>query len=162
MMTMRLRQPGLLLIAVITAFAVVCVAEDAGTRFTPLAQSAQVLIEGARTPEGLTLRFERTTGGTALPVSELSATLDGKSLPLTRAADGTWKVPLPSATPAGKLELQVGHDGIRELLSGAPPAPVAAAAPAEAPGASHKQIWWWVLNIGIVLVAVIAVSRRMS
>jgi hypothetical protein len=161
---MRLYQLGLFLIAALSAAAAVRAADDATAHFAPLAQSAQVLIEGVRTAQGMTLRFQRTTGGTALPVSELSATLDGKPLPLTRGTDGTWQLPLPAASGAGKLELLVSHDGIRELLSSTPPAsvPAAAAAPAEAASASHKQIWWWVLNIGIVLVAVIAVSRRMS
>jgi hypothetical protein len=157
---MRLRRLSLL--AALAAITGVCAADDA-LHFAPLVQSAQVLIEAARTPQGLTLRFERTTGGTALPVSELSATLDGKPLAVTRSGDGTWQLPLPAAAAAGKLEFAVGHDGIRELLSGAPPAAApTASAPPEAASASHKQIWWWVLNIGIVLVAVIAVSRRMS
>ena len=33
---------------------------------------------------------------------------------------------------------------------------------ASALSASHKQLAWWILNIVIVLIAVIAISRRMS
>jgi hypothetical protein len=27
---------------------------------------------------------------------------------------------------------------------------------------SHKQLFWWILNIAIVAIAAIAISRRMS
>jgi len=58
----------------------------------------------------------------------------------------------------------VAHDGIREVLDGTVAA--AAAAPAAAGGGGllrdHKQLAWWILNIAIVLIAVMAISRRMS
>jgi hypothetical protein len=77
----------------------------------------------------------------------------------------------------GTLDVTVMHDGIRELLqatipwpkAAAPaPAPAAARAPAAAPtpGAGgtgvHRQIVWWILNIAIVLIAALALSRRRS
>jgi membrane-associated phospholipid phosphatase len=90
------------------------------------------------------------------------------------------------------VEVTVGHDGIHEVLSGrlapsagaatAPPpgaAPAGAASSSAAPSGgassgaaasgaarlisgSHKQFYWWILNIAIVLIAAIAISRRMS
>ena len=58
----------------------------------------------------------------------------------------------------------VAHDGIREVFDGTVAA--AAAAPVAAGGSGllrdHKQLTWWILNIAIVLIAVIAISRRMS
>lgn len=56
----------------------------------------------------------------------------------------------------------LAHDGIREVLSG--PLPAALGAPAAPAGlfGNHKQMVWWVLNIAIVLIAVMALSRRMS
>jgi|HubBroStandDraft_1064217.scaffolds.fasta_scaffold04686_3 hypothetical protein len=167
MRRMRLaRSSWYLFIAAATAARALAASDAGNAHFAALAQSAQVLIESAHGAQGLTLRLTRTTGGTALPVSELSATLDGKSLAVSRHADGTWQLQLPQGAAAapGNLQLLVGHDGIRELLS-ASPAPGAAPAAAvteAAPAAQHKQLWWWVLNIGIVLVAVLAISRRMS
>jgi hypothetical protein len=74
-------------------------------------------------------------------------------------------VPLGALSPGEHhLAVTVGHDGIRELLEGKF-TPAAAAAPASglsALGGNHKQLLWWILNIGIVLVAAIAISRRMS
>jgi hypothetical protein len=44
---------------------------------------------------------------------------------------------------------------------GPPPAPAPAGAAADLLH-DHKQLAWWILNITIVLIAVIAISRRMS
>ena len=69
-------------------------------------------------------------------------------------------------TPPGKLSIVVAHDGVREVLEAQPPAAPAAAPPAVPRGVAstliHKQMSWWILNILIVLIGVIAVSRRMS
>ena len=55
------------------------------------------------------------------------------------------------------------HDGIHELLEGKfTPAAVPARRGIVGLGGNHKQMLWWILNIGIVLVAAIAISRRMS
>jgi hypothetical protein len=58
------------------------------------------------------------------------------------------------------LDIVVGHDGIRELLSGK----ISAADTSATSNIlrDHKQIAWWILNIAIVLIAAIALSRRMS
>ena len=52
----------------------------------------------------------------------------------------------------------MGHDGIREIVAGK----VAVAEGVSADGLlrDHKQVAWWILNIVIVLVAAIALSRR--
>jgi hypothetical protein len=156
---MGLRNILLLLIAGAGLPAFGAPAEGTGAA-APLAQSAQVLVEAARTPQGLSLRFARTTGGTPLPVSELTASVAGRNLPATRQGDGSWL--LPGALAADRLELVVGHDGIRELLSASVPGGGSTPAVPQTHAGEHKQLWWWVLNIAIVLVAVIAISRRMS
>jgi hypothetical protein len=86
-----------------------------------------------------------------------------------RRADGSWFVPLPGVALANEqLDVVVAHDGIREALSGR-----FTVAGAGTPGArnangaasalrDHKQVAWWILNITIVLIAVIAISRRLS
>lgn len=128
-----------------------------------IAHSAQLTLQGSATSSGLSLRVRPTLTGAALVVSDLSVSVDGHAAAATRQPDGSWFVPLPQASRAagGKLEVFVFHDGIREVLSGQLPAPAAGGA-----GASvlrnHQQLAWWILNIAIVLVAALAISRRMS
>ena len=149
--------PGLLLCSLLGA----ATAAAAPESFATLGRSAQVVMQGARTANGVALRFARPDGA-ALSVSAVSAAIDGHHVGEARQPDGSWALgPLPAG--AGHLEVIVEHDGIREQLSGALPggAPGAAATEAAA-GHDHKQLLWWILNIGIVLIAVLAVSRRMS
>jgi hypothetical protein len=133
----------------------------------PVAQSAQVILAAAATPAGLTLRLRSAQGSAPLSVTGLAVTIDGKSAAATQRPDGSWWVPWPGpgVARAGKLEVLVMHDGIRELLSAALPAAAGTAGnPASSPSMlrDHKQMAWWILNIAIVLIAVIAISRRMS
>jgi hypothetical protein len=140
-------------------------ADSPAPAFTPLAGSAQVSVSAARGNDAMTLRLTRATDHSDLPVTQLSATLDGKALPATRGTDGSWALALGAGVAHGTLELTVAHDGIRELLTGTLGA---AAAPGATAGGSnellrdHKQLLWWILNIAIVLIAAIAISRRTS
>jgi len=119
----------------------------------------------------------------------VTVSVAGRNAPATASADGSWFAPLPTAVGAGDtLEVVVAHDGIRELLSARFAAPGArdaggGAAAADTSGAArsraspsgaataggvaslwrdHKQMAWWILNITVVLIATIAISRRMS
>jgi hypothetical protein len=134
----------------------------------PLAHSALLAVDAAPTAGGLTLRVRHATGETPLPVSDLAVTIDGRSEPATPRADGSWFVARPAGVQdAGKtIDITVGHDGIHEVLTGrlAPSAGVSGPAGTSGAGAvissSHKQLFWWILNIAIVLIAAIAISRR--
>ena len=153
--------------------ATVALAAGATAADTPtlaITPSAQVTLAGSATAAGLTLRARPTAAG-PLNISAMSITLDGASAPATRQGDGSWYAPLPPAPvdgkggpAAGKLEILVVHDGIREVLNGTlHSAPVVGTPPA---GGGllhdHKQLSWWILNIAIVLIAAIAISRRTS
>jgi hypothetical protein len=96
------------------------------------------------------------------PVSsgEVTVTVDGKNEPVTRANDGGYELPVNDLRGAGArdVELTVAHDGIREILAGK--VSLAEAGSADGLLRDHKQIAWWILNIVIVLVAAIAISRR--
>ncbi len=132
----------------------------------PLAHSAQLSLEGASMPGALILRV-RGAGGAAVDPAEVSVAVDGRELPASARADGTLRVGLPagSTAPAVQLDVTVSHDGIRELLSARLPVEHAAAPAADAHAGGtgvHSQLLWWALNIGIVFVAVLVISRRMG
>jgi hypothetical protein len=130
-----------------------------------IAHSSLLTLSGSAGPSSLSLWVRRSAEQAPLVVTEFATAIDGKSAAATRNADGGWSVPLGTVT-AGEhhLAVTVGHDGIRELLEGkfTPAAATAPAAGISGLGGNHKQLLWWILNIGIVLVAAIAISRRMS
>jgi hypothetical protein len=120
----------------------------------PLAHSALITLDGAAMPGALVLRVRSNTPGAVANVSDFAVTLDGRELPTTARADGGWR---------GKLEVRVTHDGVSEVLNAQ--LALAAAPPAAATGVlsgAHKQVVWWILNIAIVLIAALVISRRTS
>ena len=143
--------------------------DSAAAPLTPVAHSALVTLEAGPTAAGLVLRLRHTADQTPVSVTDLTVSIDGKSQLAVRRADGSWFVPLSSAALANdQLEVVVAHDGIREALSGRITFAGAGTPSARnANGAAsvlrdHKQMAWWILNITIVLIAAIAISRRLS
>lgn len=140
----------------------------AGAEFTPLAHSALVTVDAVVAADTLVLRVRRTADQQPLTGAELSVSVDGRGIPVTARPEGTWGVPLRDLPrPPGRLAVTVAHDGVREVLDGQLPGGGASAPPASQSGGIastliHKQMAWWILNIAIVLIGVIAVSRRMS
>jgi hypothetical protein len=129
--------------------------------FAPLVHSAALTVEAAHAPGALLLRMRGSNPAAPLAVSAVSAALDGQALTVSARTDGTWQVALPPVPGAGAglLEVRISHDGITELLS----AKLPEAARGEAGGSGiHNQLFWWVLNIAIVLIAALAISRRTS
>lgn len=159
------------LLALTAAGALACASvglADSPAGFAPLAHSTLVTVDGVVAADTLVLRVRRVTDGQPLTGAELTMTADGRSIPVTARPEGTWGVRLSDlpAKPPGKLSIVVAHDGVREVLDGQLPG-VAGAPPASQPGSVasklvHKQMAWWILNVLIVLIGVIAVSRRMS
>jgi hypothetical protein len=137
--------------------------------FVPLAHSSLVTVDAATTDAGaLILRVRRMPGQAPLTGAQLQVTLDGRSLPVTPRPDGSWEAApgSPAAGPDRTLEITVAHDGLREVLSGrlrgARPGGRGTAGTTASLLWAHKQLAWWILNIAVVLIGVIAVSRRMS
>jgi len=136
---------------------------------TPVAHSALVTLDAGPAPGGLVLRLRHTADDTPVSVTDLTVSIDGKSQLAMRRADGSWFVPLSNAVLADdRLEVVVAHDGIREVLSGRITVAGEGSAAARHTGGTasvlwdHKQMAWWILNITIVLIAAIAISRRLS
>jgi hypothetical protein len=143
-----------------------CAPAGAAPAFVPVGHSTLVTVDAATDAGTLLLRVRRTGTTAAVPVTGLEVRLDGRSLPVAPRADGTWSAVLgrPGESPDGALDITVTHDGLSEVLSATLPA--AGAPRAAGPGASlwqsHRQLAWWILNIAVVLIGAIAISRRMS
>src|SRR5712671_1445074 len=158
---------------VLACSSLVCAAQlrasdSAPAPLTPVAHSALVTLEAGPAPAGLVLRLRHTADQTPLSVTDLTVSVDGRSELAMRREDGSWFVPLSDAITDAQLEVVVAHDGIREILSGRITIPGAGTGSARnASGTAsvlrdHKQMAWWILNIAIVLIAAIAISRRLS
>ena len=151
------------------ACAAAAVRAQPAAQLAPLAHSALLAIDAAPAAGGLVLRVRRAGSDTPLAVSDVAVTIDDKGESAIARSDGSWFVARPAGVQdAGKtIDVTVGHDGIHEVLSGrlGPPAAVSSrASPAAGTGlsSSRKQLLWWILNIAIVLIATIAISRRTS
>jgi hypothetical protein len=156
-----------LLVAALTATGLACAQAAPEPLFQPLAHSALISVDATvPAPDTLTLRIRRTADQSPPAAVQVEVRAQGRALPVTANADGTWNVAMKELAGKlpGQLDLVVSHDGIRELLSGtlAPPAPATATNAAAGLLGNHKQLAWWILNIAIVLIAAIAISRRMS
>jgi len=151
------------------AIACAALAQTPAGPLTPIAHSALLTVDGTVAADTLVLRVRRAADEQALTGAQLQVAIDGRSLPAAPRPEGTWGVTLrdlPAKSP-GKLEIVVAHDGVREVLVGQLPSGGTGAPAAGGPGGLasalvHKQMAWWILNVAIVLIGVIAISRRMS
>jgi hypothetical protein len=123
-----------------------------------LAQSAQVAVRYTLDDEWLTLRLLHAGSESPLVTKDVTVSVAGHVIPLNARGEGTYILPVKQlgTTMTPTLEISVGHDGIREVLSGKLTLP--AAAPVTTGG--HNQMLWWIVNIGIVFVAAMIWSNR--
>jgi hypothetical protein len=111
-----------------------------------------------------TLALEITRNANHEPVTgrhALTATLGGRPAAVTARSDGTYLISTHGvAAGAQPLTLIVRHDGIHELLSGTVTLPKSSIGLDSLEG--HGMAAWWVLNVVVILIAVIAIARRRS
>jgi hypothetical protein len=158
------------LTAVLSACALgAAAAQPSAPPLPPLAHSALLAIDAAPSAAGLTLRIRPAAEQRPIAVNDVVVTIDGSSQPASARTDGSWFVQRPAGTlDVGKtIDVAVGHDGIHEVLRGRLAPSGGAAMPGRSGvsrlvSGSHKQLYWWILNIAVVLLAAIAISRRMS
>lgn len=130
-----------------------------------IAHSSLLNLEATAAGDTLQLRIHKVSDKTPVESQDVTVTVDGKSQTVSHEAGGIYEVPLEDLNSTAPnsgghaVEVIVAHDGIREVLSGQV---ALAAAPAEGLTSNLKQLAWWVLNIVIVLIAAIAISRRKS
>jgi hypothetical protein len=125
-----------------------------------IAHSALLSIDGTPTADTLRLTIRRVSDKSLVSSDDVTVTVDGRNESVTRANGGGYEVPINDlrGDAARDVEIIVAHDGIREILSGK--VAVAEASSTDGLLRDHKQVAWWILNIVIVLVAAIALSRR--
>jgi hypothetical protein len=128
----------------------------------PIAHSALLTIDATHTDGGLALHIKHAGNQIAIDGRDVTVSVDGKSQPVTAAPEGTFLLSTKDLAGDGErqLDIVVAHDGIREILTGKVTLPKVSATLDL--WRDHKQMAWWVLNIAIVLIAVMAFSRRQS
>lgn len=127
-----------------------------------VARSTLLTLTVAPSDHALTLQVARI--GDHQPIAgpgRVTVTLDGHSVPVTAQPDGSYLISTSTeAAGAHSLGVTVSHDGIRELLTGTVTVPQRRSALDVLQG--HGMFAWWVLNIAVVLIAVLVISRRRS
>lgn len=129
----------------------------------PVAHSALLNINASVVPDGLMLHILHASNQVPIDGRDVTVTVDGKNQPLTVEPEtGNFLLPTKDLGEGERqLDITVAHDGIRELLTGKVALPKAGSLTGSW-SSSSKQMAWWVLNIGVVLIAVLAISRRSS
>jgi hypothetical protein len=127
---------------------------------TIVARSALLTLSAAPADHGLSLQVARISDHRPIiGPGGVAVTLDGHSVPVTAQPDGSYLISTRAQSGgAHSLGVVVTHDGIRELLTGTVTVPQQRGALDVLEG--HGMFAWWVLNIAVVLIAVIVISRR--
>jgi len=125
-----------------------------------MARSALLTVTVTPSEHALALRVLRLADHQLIAgTGNVTATLDGRALPLTAQPHGVYLASTRDQSGGTHtLDVVVSHDGIRELLTGT------VALPSRTGTLdflqSHGMSAWWVLNIVVVLIAVLVISRR--
>jgi hypothetical protein len=129
---------------------------------TVVARSALLALTAAPSNQALTLQVSRLSDHELIVgPGNVTVAIDGHALPVTAQPDGRYVVSMRDQDAgAHSLSVVVSHDGIRELLTGT----VTVVQHRSVLDAlqSHGMSAWWVLNVAVVLIAVLIISRRRS
>jgi hypothetical protein len=125
-----------------------------------VARSALLTLTATSSNDALALRVTRLSDHQLIVgAGRVTATLDGHPVPLAAESNGAYLLSLGGQDGGSHtLGVVVSHDGIRELLTGTVNVPRHRSALDSLQG--HGMAAWWVLNIAVVLVAVLVISRR--
>ena len=127
---------------------------------TIVASSALLTLTAVPADHALSLQVFRTSDHRLIGgPGNVTATLDGHSVPLAPQQDGSYLLSTSGeGGGAHALGVVVSHDGIRELLTGTVSLPQQRNLLESIQG--HGMSAWWVLNIVVVLIAVVVISRK--
>ena len=136
----------------------VCAAGGA-TQAVQVASSAQLVLDAEVHPGELVLWITRTRDHTPVTgAGNVTVTLNGHAVKVS--ANKSDYVISTDGIHGGKhsIAVIVAHNGIRELLTGAVTLPNTPSMLARLQ--KHSTWAWWVLNIGVLLLAFRMISRR--
>ena len=127
----------------------------------PVAHSALLTIDATSKGDILELHVKHAGNNIPIDGQNVTVSVDGKSQPVTPEPEGTFALSTKDLPGDGdrQLDIIVGHDGIREILTGKVAIPKASSAASDL-WHDHQQMAWWILNVGVILIAVTAFSRR--
>lgn len=127
---------------------------------TVVARSALLTLTAAPSDHSLALQVVRISSHRPIVgPGRVTVTLDGHSVPVAAEPNGSYLIPTRGESGgAHTLGVVVSHDGIRELLTGSVSVPQRQSLFDLIQG--HGMSAWWVLNIAVVLIAVLIISRR--
>ena len=127
---------------------------------TEIAHSALLTLTAAPSDHALTLHVSRVADHRLIVgPGNVTVTLDGHNVPVAAQPDGAYLISTrDESAGAHSLSVVVSHDGIRELLTGTVTVPQQQSILDMIQG--HGMSAWWVLNIAVVLIAVLVISRR--
>lgn len=125
-----------------------------------VARSALLKLTATASDGSLALRVTRLANHQLVTgPGNVTATLDGHRVPLTPEPNGTYLLSLHGRHGGRQsLRVVVAHDGIRELLTGTVSLPRQGSMLESLEG--HGMAAWWVLNIAVILIAVLVISRH--
>jgi hypothetical protein len=125
-----------------------------------VAHSALLTLTAAPSDHSLSLRVTRVSDHRLIVgAGNVTATLDGHNVAVTAQPGGTYVISTrDESAGTHSLGVVVAHDGIRELLTGSVTVPQQQSLLDMIQG--HGMSAWWVLNIAVVLIAVLIISRR--
>jgi hypothetical protein len=132
-----------------------------GNGSSVVARSALLTLTATPSNDALALRVTRLSDHQLIVgAGNVTATLDGHPVPLAAEPNGAYLLSLGGQDGgAHTLGVVVAHDGIRELLTGTVNVPARHRSALDSLQ-GHGMAAWWVLNIVVVLVAVLVISRR--
>ncbi|MBW4050551.1 MAG: hypothetical protein HIU85_03665 [Proteobacteria bacterium] len=125
-----------------------------------VARSALLKLTVTSSDDSLALRVTRRANHQLITgAGNVTATLDGHRVPLTAQLGGTYLLSLRGRDGGNQsLSVVVAHDGIRELLTGTVSLPRHRSMLDSLEG--HGMAAWWVLNVAVILIAVLVISRH--
>jgi hypothetical protein len=129
----------------------------------PVAHSALLTIDATPTDDGVALHIKHAGNQIPIDGQNVTVSIDGKQHPVTPQPEGTFLLSTKDLSGDGErqLDIVVAHDGIREILTGKITLPKVGSLAGDL-WHDHKQMAWWILNITVVLIAVLAFSNRSS
>jgi hypothetical protein len=127
-----------------------------------VAHSAQLTVEATESDDAVVLWIRHLPDRKLVGSKDVSVTINGRNQVVTQRTDGSYTVPMDDVRgkEAKTVQLIVAHDGIREVLDGRLPPP-----PENTSSGllgSHNQLAWWIVNITVLFIGVLALSRRKS